>query len=95
MFRSFSLRLLLALAFVVGQGFALVHATQHELDSAGKILTCEICAVAHAGGGLTVSAPVLPPLDVTFPAPHTRLPAQPTNRFVFRPLSRGPPSNLN
>ncbi len=95
MFRLFHLRLLLALAFVLGQSLALAHATQHELDTAGKTLSCEICAVAHAGGGLPGSAPSLPPLAGAAPAPLTRLPAAPAGCFVIRPLSRGPPSILN
>jgi hypothetical protein len=95
MFRSFYLRLLLALAFVLGQSFALAHATQHELDSAGKTLSCEICAVAHAGGGLPGSAPLLPTLVPCSPAPDTRLPAAPSGCYVIRPLSRGPPSDLS
>ncbi len=95
MFRLFYLRLLLALGFVLGQSFALVHATQHELDSAGKTLSCEICAVAHAGGGLPGSAPPLPAIVGAFPAPDVRLPAAPAERSFYRPLSRGPPSNLN
>lgn len=95
MFRLFYLRLLLALAFVLGQSFALAHATQHELDTAGKVLSCEICAVAHSGGGLPASAPVPLPVVLPFPAPDSRRPAEPANRYVFRPLSRGPPSDLS
>lgn len=89
----FYLRLLLALAFALGQSFALAHATLHELDTAGKAFSCEICAVAHSGGGLPGSAPTPPALSPVFPAPEARQPAAPAERFLYRPPSRGPPSN--
>jgi hypothetical protein len=95
MFRLLHLRLLLAFVFAVGQSFALAHATQHEFDSAGKTLSCEICAVAHSGGGLPSSAPVLPALQTAALPPATPRPASPTDLHRPRPQSRGPPSRLS
>jgi hypothetical protein len=95
MFRLLHLRLLLAFVFVLGQSFALAHATQHEFDSAGKTLSCEICAVAHSGGGLPSSAPLLPALQAAYLPPVSPRPAVPTDLDRPRPQSRGPPSRMS
>ena len=95
MFRTFYLRLLLALAFVLGQACALAHATQHELDSAGKTLSCEICAVAHSGGGVPASAPSLPLEQVPDLPVSLGSVAASVDGHYPRPPSRGPPLSLS
>jgi hypothetical protein len=81
----------LAALLFVGQVLAVAHATQHELAAQGDQVSCEICIVAHAGGGTPapVQAPELPrvesqPLIAYRPAPLAR-------RAIERPRSRAPP----
>ena len=90
---AFLSRLLMVLGFVAAQTMALAHATGHELkpDSSPS---CEVCALAHAGGG----APAV--LDTTvFSVPRCTLNATPlladaTLRPTARPNSRAPPAVL-
>jgi hypothetical protein len=86
--------LLLALIFAIGQWFAVVHGTQHELNAGGDTVACEICALGHASAGpppqITpqggfVARAETPALAPT-PAPRAAL--------VLRPPTRGPPSLL-
>jgi len=91
--RSFP-HFLLILAFVVGQWFAVVHATKHELTSEKESATCEVCAVAHGGGGLTTVAALL--LESTFdnaalPVRRVDVVAEPA--FLL-PQGRAPPDFL-
>jgi hypothetical protein len=93
MIRLLCLRLLLALGFVLGQSFALAHATQHELAPDDHSY-CQTCAVAHAAGGIPAAAPV-----AVFFTPRAEEPAAPKPRAVIsrpvsRPNSRGPPAFL-
>jgi hypothetical protein len=81
----------LAALLFVGQVLAVAHATQHEIAAQGDQISCEICIVAHGGGGApaTVQAPELPrvesqPLIAYLPAPLAR-------RAIDRPRSRAPP----
>jgi hypothetical protein len=92
MSRLFRLRLLLALVFVLAQSFALAHATRHELAQPGKTLGCEVCAVAHASGGLPGSAPHVPLLQPAPLAPNVRPPAAPADLQRPAPRSRAPPA---
>jgi len=87
--RNFS-RFLLAFGFLVIQTAAVVHATGHELKPE-KNASCEVCALAHAGGGtplvvdassIVVPRGIEPALPVVAAAP---------TRTVARPNSRGPP----
>ncbi len=83
-------RLLLVLGFVVAQTAALAHATGHELKPETSA-SCEVCALAHAGGG----TPAV--LDtVIIVAPRCALYATPllaaaALRPTARANSRGPP----
>lgn len=86
--------LLLALAFAVGQWFAVAHATQHELNGSDKLVACEICAVGHAAA----PPPTATTVAVAFfrsVEPATAQPAAaPQRRTLYRPPTRGPPSLL-
>ncbi len=83
-------RFLVALGFLVIQTAAVVHATSHELKPETNA-SCEVCALAHAGGGappvvdasgIFVPRGIEPVLPVV-----TAAPARP----YARPNSRGPP----
>jgi hypothetical protein len=84
-------RFLLILAFVVGQWFAVVHATQHELSSPQEAATCSICAVAHSGGGV----PTFVALLIAFTYAALVSDARPAGIVVRRafllPQGRAPP----
>jgi hypothetical protein len=84
-------RLALWLAFFVGQTFAIVHATQHELSDDIGAVSCDICAVASSGGPApaTISGFVAtaPPVD----APSFVEVQAKVVRPVFLPPSRAPP----
>jgi hypothetical protein len=91
MIRLVYLRLLLALAFVLGQSFALAHATQHELDGHAKTAVCETCAVSHSGSGPHSAVPKLPPQPSVM-APRPALPERPAIRTLrVGWVCRGPP----
>lgn len=86
-------RCLLTLALfglLVGQWFAVVHATQHELSN-DDTRYCQTCAIAHASGGVP-AAPQTPLLAVLHDLPP---PARPrpllATRAYTRPPSRAPP----
>ncbi|MDR3418782.1 MAG: hypothetical protein P4L83_21620 [Nevskia sp.] len=83
-------RLLLALGFFAAQLVAVVHATGHELKPE-RSATCEICALAHAGGGplaaVDASRIVIPRCE----APAAPVVVAVTVRSIARPNSRGPP----
>ncbi len=85
------LHLLLALAFALGQWFAVVHTTQHELNGADKLVACEICAVGHAAA----APPSAVALTVAFfrstEAPVALPAAVPQRKSLYRPPTRGPP----
>ncbi len=86
-------RILLVLAFLMGQMFALSHSIHHELLAHGKT-PCEICAVAHASA--VPPAPLLPVAQVI---PHGMVEAMPAlapsdRRPFARPNTRGPPAIL-
>jgi hypothetical protein len=88
-FPKFS-RFLIALGFLVIQTAAVVHATSHELKSETNS-NCEVCSLAHAGGGpppvVDLSGIVVPRgIEPALPAP-TAAPL----RIIARPNSRGPP----
>jgi len=81
------------LGFVVGQWFAVVHATQHELSS-NEHSYCQTCAIAHAAGGTPAAVPpsaVFIPRGEEPPAPYV---PEIVIRPVLRPHSRGPPTFL-
>jgi len=84
-------RLILALAFVVGQWFAVVHSTHHELNAADKLVACEVCAIGHAAA----PAPVSPGAALVLPH-GADSPAAAQGPFAVsvrrvRPPSRAPP----
>jgi hypothetical protein len=86
-------RLLLVLGFVAAQTVALAHATGHELKPETST-SCEVCALAHAGGG-TPAKLDMAVIDV----PRCTLYATPLLaaaplRITARPNSRGPPTIL-
>lgn len=92
--RRFPPQLLLVLAFVLGQWFAVVHSTQHELASVDKLVACEVCAAGHSAA-LPPPAPLaaldrLPAIEVPLAAPVSA----PRRSLWLRTLPRGPPSNL-
>lgn len=95
MSRLFFIRLLVALAFFVGQTLAVAHATQHELSLDGKPTACEVCVLGHGHGALQApmlaSLAVLPPdhLPVARPVPAASAASS------MRPPGRGPPSFLD
>jgi hypothetical protein len=87
------LKLAALLGFVLGQWFAVVHATRHEL-SANDSPVCQVCAIAHAAGGVPAVA-VLPlklvPQCAPPAAPRISVPCLRPHR---RPPSRAPPQFL-
>ncbi len=89
-----TLHLLLTLAFALGQWFAVVHGTQHELNGADKLVACEICAVGHA----SAAPPSAATLTVSFfrntEAPVAQPAAAPQRKPLYRPPTRGPPAIL-
>lgn len=81
--RRYALLLIALLGFVIGQWFAVIHATQHEL-SAGHTDSCQICAVAHAAGG-TPAVSLVPAAT----ARHSKeLPAPVIERAALQPIAR-------
>lgn len=86
--------LLLALAFVLGQWFAVVHSTQHELASADKLVACEVCAAGHSAAlpppALAAALDRLPAIEAPVVTPDSA----PRRSLWLRTLPRGPPSNL-
>ena len=87
-------RILLALAFVLGQWFAVVHATQHELNSADRLVACEVCAAGHASGTLPIAAvPALALLPAIEPPARLAIAAAFASP-IHRPPTRGPPSSI-
>jgi len=83
-------RFFIALGFLVIQTAAVVHATSHELKPETNA-SCEVCALAHAGGGtplmVDASSIVVPRgIEPTLP-----LVAAVPLRIIARPNSRGPP----
>lgn len=88
-FRSLS-RFLIALGFLAVQTAAVVHATGHELKPEANA-SCEVCALAHVGGGtpLAVDASsIVVPRGIE---PSLPIVAAVQLRPVARPNSRGPP----
>ena len=78
------------LGFVVGQWFAIIHATQHELSDSDTD-GCQVCSLAHATGGAPAALSL--PVDT---APLSEPPPEPAIetvalRPIARPRSRGPP----
>lgn len=92
--RSVLWSVVLAAAVVIGQGYALVHATHHELSRQPGQPACLICAFAHTTA-LRPSVPGLPPAQAV---PHERpVPArlQAENlQPVALPQGRAPPPRL-
>jgi hypothetical protein len=91
-FPNFS-RFLIALGFLVIQTAAVVHATSHELKPETNA-RCEVCALAHAGGG---APPVLDASSIVVPRgiePALPVVVAAPLRTVTRPHSRGPPVTL-
>jgi hypothetical protein len=83
---------LLILAIVVGQWLAVVHATQHELSAPDESISCDICAVAHSGGGLPVVITLFIAFAfrefISFPQPAAVV----IRRTVVLPQGRAPPA---
>lgn len=91
--RSRLLAPLLGLMLLLGQWAAVVHASQHELATAGKHQVCEICLSADAGGAAppppTEPLALVPAQVELAPAlPHFHLPA----RKQALPQGRAPPA---
>lgn len=85
---------LLALAFALGQWFAVVHATQHELSSADRLVACEVCAVGHAAATPPPAAAAGLVFAPGIETPLARPTAAPRRNTALRPPTRGPPSIL-
>jgi hypothetical protein len=89
--RGYTAHFLLALAFAIGQWFAVVHGTQHELGAGDKAAACEICALGHASAA--------PPKHVAPSAvfiagaecPAPSIPVAPRPCLLQLPPARGPP----
>jgi hypothetical protein len=82
------------LGLVLGQWLAVVHATRHELQDAGKQTHCEVCVISH-GAAPPPAIATLPPLQKKPAAVcASRQPVEPTSRLAYRPPSRGPPASL-
>ena len=83
--------LLLALIFAIGQWFAVVHGTQHELNAGDKVVACEICAIGHASAG--PPSQVVPQGGFVARAETPALASTPAPRaaLFLRPPTRGPP----
>lgn len=87
-------QLILALAFVLGQWFAVVHATQHELSAADRLVACEVCAVGHAAAPPPAAAAPLLRIVVAIESPVRAPVDTPRVHSLLRPPTRGPPSPL-
>ncbi|GAC1629696.1 MAG: hypothetical protein NVS9B10_21230 [Nevskia sp.] len=85
---------LLALAFVLGQWFAVVHATQHELNAADRLVACEVCAVGHASGAAPLAAAPALALLPSIEAPQGQRAPAVSRKPIRRPPTRGPPALL-
>ena len=83
--------LALILAFMVGQWMAVVHATKHELVADGDSATCEVCAVAHSGGGLPAAVIVFIPFIFAQIFALGRPIGVVTHRAFLLPQGRAPP----
>jgi hypothetical protein len=91
MTRVVYIRLLLLLGFVLGQSFALVHATQHELDGHAKLAVCAICTVSHSGSGPLSAAARLPPPPLRAVAPQAGSEQPACDSLCAGWVCRGPP----
>ena len=83
-------RFLVALGFLAVQTAAVVHATGHELKPEANA-SCEVCALAHAGGGTPLAldaSSIVVPRGIEPPLPIV---AAVQLRPLARPHSRGPP----
>ncbi len=85
---------LLALAFAVGQWFAVVHGTNHELSDGDKLVACEVCAVGHAAAPGPAPAGTLLAALPQIEAPLGQPDAAPAGKPLYRPPTRGPPMLL-
>lgn len=91
--RSRLLAPLLGLLLLLGQWCAVVHASQHELATAGKHLVCEICLSADGSGAAppppSIQAALVPAqIEKQALPPQFQLPA----RRQVRPQGRAPPA---
>jgi hypothetical protein len=91
MSRSLPFRLLLLLTFAVGQWLAVMHATQHELDTVAKADNCVVCSLSHGNGG-PAALPTLPADLSSKSAVPAPLPAVAFSELrAARARSRAPP----
>jgi len=86
--------LLCALALLIAQSFAVLHATQHELTGGGSEIGCDACALAHASAPPATAA-MLPATVYLRVAEAALSPTRsPVLRPTARPRSRAPPAFL-
>lgn len=83
---------LLILAILVGQWLTVVHATQHELSAPDESISCDICAVAHSGGGIPVVIALFFAFAFREFFPLTQPAAVVIRRAFVLPQGRAPPT---
>ncbi|WP_293002953.1 hypothetical protein [Nevskia sp.] len=85
---------LLALTFAVGQWLAVVHGTQHALNSGDQLVACEVCVAGHASAGPPNADLPVALLPLRIELPTRALPQPRRDAPALLPPPRGPPIPL-